>query len=307
MALSVLVPVTLTDAMVVSSTIAETDYTAYNAATTYSLGQRCISTVTHRIYESAIASNLNNDPTLIENRSGTTIEWLDIGPTNKWAMFDSVNNTQSSATSPITVVITPGVINSLYLGNLDATSIQISIKDAPAGTVVYDSGIIYLDNSAPPDYYEYFFDPIKDLKNYLITNLAPYSTAEITVTISKNVTNAKCGILTVGTLNSLGRTVLGAVAKPKTYSYINTDSFGNTTIVRRKATTDMTASCVVDVESASATLAIVQSVLDVPCVWIANDTCELYNGLIVFGLGSGEMNYKDSTKCELSLSVQGLI
>jgi len=306
MALSVLIPTPITTAMLTSSSITEADYTAWSAATTYAVGDRCISTVTHRIYESAAAGNLNHDPTLIANRTGTVIYWVDIAPTNRWAMLDDVNNTQSDGTSPIVVVLTPGSINSLYLGNLVATSFSVVVKDAPSANIVYNSGTIYLQEPIP-DYYEYFFSPFKSLVNYLLTDLPPYTTSEITITITNISGNVKCGILSLGMINQLGRTVLGATAKPKTYSYINTDSFGNTTIIRRKATTDMSASCTLDISEATFVLSLVQTVLDIPCVWVANDACQLYNGLIVFGLGSAELTYTDTTKATLSLNVQGLI
>jgi len=99
---------------------------------------------------------------------------------------------------------------------------------------------------------------------------------------------------------------MGRKAKPKTYSYIATDTFGNTTIKRRKATTDMSCTAFLDIEEASTVLETVQSVLDVPCVWIASE-CAIYDGLTVFGLGSGELTYPDSSKSELSLNVLGLI
>jgi hypothetical protein len=292
--------------MLASSSLPETDYAAWSAATTYALGDRVISTVTHRIYESAAGSNLNKDPTNILNRSGATIWWVDIGPTNTWAMLDDVNNTQSTGTTPIVVVLTPGSINSIYLGNLVAYSFSVVIKDAPGANVVYDSGTVFLGEPIP-DYYEYFFSPFKSLVNYLLTGLPPYTDCEVTITINNNTGDVKCGILSLGMLNQLGRTLLGASAKPKTYSYINTDAFGNTSIIRRKATTDMTASCTLDIQEASYVLSVVQTVLDIPCVWIANDECSLYNGLIVFGLGSGDLTYTDSAKATLAITVQGLI
>ena len=70
--LSVLAPIPIADAMIVSSTAPETDYAAWSGATTYALGGRCISVATHRIYESLRANNRNNDPTNINNRTGTT-------------------------------------------------------------------------------------------------------------------------------------------------------------------------------------------------------------------------------------------
>lgn len=57
--LSVIKPITITDAMLTSTDVTEADYSAYNAATAYNVGDRVIvvSTDVHKIYESLIGSN----------------------------------------------------------------------------------------------------------------------------------------------------------------------------------------------------------------------------------------------------------
>ena len=72
-------PTTLTDAMLSSSTAPENDYAAWGSGTAYAVGARVILTSTHRRYEALAAStgvNPASDPT----------KWLDIGPTNRWAL-----------------------------------------------------------------------------------------------------------------------------------------------------------------------------------------------------------------------------
>ena len=114
MSLSVLVPGTITSAML-TSTVAETDYTAWSSGTTYAVGGRCISTTTHRVYESLVASNTNHDPTDISNRIGATPWWLDVGATNRWKMFDDQTTSQTTAATTITVTLEPGSFNAFSL------------------------------------------------------------------------------------------------------------------------------------------------------------------------------------------------
>ena len=64
-------PITLTDAMLTSSNVPETDYTAYNAATTYVGGDRCIDTTLHTVYESLPSS-------------GIELLTLDVAPAVPW-------------------------------------------------------------------------------------------------------------------------------------------------------------------------------------------------------------------------------
>src|SRR3546814_17457616 len=60
--MKVVQPVPVTDAILVASSVAETDFPAWAVGSTYGLGDRVISTATHRIYESAVSGNAGQDP-----------------------------------------------------------------------------------------------------------------------------------------------------------------------------------------------------------------------------------------------------
>jgi len=85
-------PTALTDAMLTSSTAPENDYPVWAAATVYAVGARVILTSTHRKYEALAAStgvNPATDPT----------KWLDLGPTNRWAMSFAATLANSGVTA----------------------------------------------------------------------------------------------------------------------------------------------------------------------------------------------------------------
>jgi hypothetical protein len=303
--LSVLAPLEIESANLISSTVPESDYPAWASGTTYAQGAFCISPATHRVYQSMVAGNVGRDPTDINNQAGAVVYWLDVGPTNRWAMFDGEVSTQTVVASPLTVVLQPGSFSGLYLAGLDAGAISITVKDAPGGNVVYSySG--QLEDSQPADYDEYFFDRFKPRTDFLAGDIQQYNSAELTLTLSSQGGTVKCGVLAIGDLRSLGRTQRGAKAKPKTFSYISTDAFGKTTIKRRKAAKDMTATAMLDISEANSVTDLIQSLLDVPAVWIGSGLQE-YGFLRVFGLGSGEISADGSGYCQLSLNVQGLI
>lgn len=303
--LSVLAPINIVTAMLTSSSVPETDYAAWNAGTTYAIGDRVILTSTHRIYESLKAGNLNKDPSSPANQTGSPAWWLEVGPTNRWAMFDNNTSTATSGASPLTVVIKPGFSNSIYLGKINAGHLHLTVKDAPGGNVIYDYDAD-LENSAPPDYYEYFFDPFDPQEDFLARDIPPYNNMEYTIVLSTTGGTPSVGLCAIGDLKPLGSTQYGAKVKPKTYSFMKTDSFGNVTIIRRQSATDMSASAIMPLINANTVLKTVQSVLDVPCVWVGTDLPE-YSGLRVFGLGSGELEYVNYSEAQLSISVQGMI
>ncbi len=81
-----------------------TTETAYNAGTTYGLGDTVSSSTSHRCYESLAAGNLGNPlPVLPET---LTTKWMDVGPTNRYAMFDLSRNTQTVCDTSIHEVMT---------------------------------------------------------------------------------------------------------------------------------------------------------------------------------------------------------
>ena len=303
--LNVIVPTTIKDSVLISSTAAENDYAVWSAATTYAAGQLVIVAATHRIYESGKASNLGNDPTIAINRTGTPPWWIDVSPTNRWAMFDGLINTATTVATPLTVVLQPGFIGAMYLSGLVAENISISIKDAPGGTVVYtysDS----LENSQPPDYWEYFFSPFRQQDDLFLSDIPPYSNMEVTVTISSVSGNVSCGFFSVGDLRPLGMTEWDAEAQPKTYSYIVDDKYGNNKIIRRPSAKNMRLTAEVDIVNADYVEETVRLLQDIPVVCIGVNL-ENYAGLRVVGLISGALVYKNARQCFLNLTVKGFI
>ena len=88
----------ITDAMLISSDIPETDYAAYNAATTYVGGDRCIDTARHKIYESLPSS-------------GIELLTLDVAPAVPWLP----NWTLTGQTSLQTCVVCQYLTSLTYL------------------------------------------------------------------------------------------------------------------------------------------------------------------------------------------------
>lgn len=298
---SILAPTTITDSMLISSTVPETEYSAWDIAATYAVGDRCIRN--HRVMESQKAGNINKDPSNLEYQVGTAIWWLDIGPSNRWAVFDSEVSTQTTQATSISYVVAPGAFNAIYLGGLDASSVTVSVKDATGGSVVF-SGAYRLEGSSPADYYEYFFTPFKPLRNKLIKGIPAYSKPELTITIFGGT--AKCGVIAIGFLKELGRTLKGAKAKPKNFGYVDIDKYGKLKAIRGKAATDLSINAIIDHANTRMVQEAIQGALGIPIAVIASDSAD-YSGLSTFGLLSAEISYDSESTDLLSATVEGLI
>jgi hypothetical protein len=307
----VLVPIAIIDAMVSSSTAAEPGpgEIVWNAGDSHTVGQERILLSTHRVYECLIAGVDATSPDI--SIGLTTPHWIDKRPTNKWAAFDGQINTQSLVVTPLTYVLLPGVFNALALYGLDGANISISVKDAPGGTVIYSyTGELV---EPPVDHYDYYFGRIKPLTKVLCRDIVPYANPEVTITISAATgITVKAGMIALGDLRTLitvegnGGTQFGAKAKPITYSYINTDEFGVTKIIRRTKATDLDIRVRVPRADTDSALATIQDVLDVPAAWIGSDA-DGFTGLNVFGLASGDVSYEGPAHSIIAINVKGFI
>lgn len=310
---SVLVPVQITSNMVVSVTsngveLPEDPSTAWAAGTTYAIGQRAHSAVTHRVYESLKAGNIGHDPTDLTNQTtatGVGTWWIDIGPTNKWAMFDGLISSQTVANSPMVIKLRPGSFDSFAIFKMQAGAIRTTVDDAPGGNRIYDYDSA-LEGSSPGDYYEHFFETFVPRREYVVTGLEPYGLSELTLTISAGNGQVKLGMLALGIEKILGAPERGTRVSPKTYSYIAEDAYGNTIIKRRASAMGISIPIKVALEDADDVLQIVQDLLDVPVAVIGSRDV-FHAKMSTFGLISGDMDYSTWPDRTLNLTVKGFI
>ena len=177
--MNVLVPIKITDAMIAANPVAEpaAGETAWVSGGTYALGDRRIRSTTHRVYECVQAHSART--ALPEADSAY---WLDYGPTQKYAVFDELTSTQSTAVTTLTYVIKPGFFNAVALYGLDAATVDITVKDAPGGNVFFTQTH---ELSMPPlDWYDWAFGRIQPLDKLVVTGIVPYPEAELTITLS---------------------------------------------------------------------------------------------------------------------------
>lgn len=272
----------------------------YSAATTYTLGQTVVYALS--IYESLNATNLNHTPDV------SPTWWLRVGPSNQQAMFDDQISTVTTKTGILTVTTPRSFVDAVFLGNLQAESATITVRNGLGGPIVYQQTQI-LNGEETTDWYQYFFfDPLVRRTQALFTGIPPYVNAHVTLDLENGANTTSIGIMTCGKIHNLGQTQYGASVGIMDYSKKETDDFGITTFVKRAYSKRMNCQVFVDNLQINRVQRLLYEVRAIPIVWVASEDPTLEEPLIVFGFYrdfSTEISYPTASLC--NIEVEGLI
>jgi hypothetical protein len=285
MTMSIIKPTPLTDAMLTSSTAPETDYAAWNAATSYTAGQRVMRAVSgvHRNFENIVAGVNATLPELATG--GVAPRWLDLGATNRWAMFDTKVGTVTALASPLTVVLQPGAVGGIALLELTGKQAVVSMKTAPGGAVAY-SRTVSLDGTIIDSFFDWFFTDFSQLTDLTLTDLpSQFAACELTVSIT-GTGSVACGVCHFGTVHAIGQTLAGATVGIISYSVKQADDFGNITVVKRANSKRNSLKLLTPKTSFNRIYRLLAALDSIPCIYIGTEAAG-YEPLIVYGF------YKD--------------
>jgi hypothetical protein len=254
--------------------LAATIYPAYDPAATYAVGARVQDAALHRVLESVQAGNTGHALT-------DASWWLDVGPTNRWAMFDQAVGTRTTGAGTIDVTLAPGSVNALAISDTDAE--QVRVRVSVGGTVIYDRfATTNVSGGVIADWYAYFTAPLGKLTTLLFLDLPLYPNAQIEVAIYGADPNGpvSAGTLMVGTLIDLGSTETAPTVGITDYSKKTTDDFGVTTIVQRSWAKKAQLKALVATDAVDGIQRSLASVRALPCLWIGEGG---YDCLAIYG------------------------
>jgi len=222
--MKVIAPITVSDAILTDSNVAENDAPAWGNATPYALGAQVMSLTSHRVFQSAVADNLGNDP------ETDAVNWFPVGATNRWKAFDLTIQDQVQNAGTITYTITTdSLVTGIAFLGLDAAQVRVQI--AAAG---YDKTISLVDDSEVVDWFTFFtWDAEEYDTEALFTGLPGYAGNQIVITIGDGSGTARVGQIVLGKVIELGTTLDGATIGIADFSIKEQDAFGNLSLVER--------------------------------------------------------------------------
>jgi hypothetical protein len=298
--MKVLAPLTISEAMLTSSTLSETEHSAWNGATTYAAADRVI--YSHAIYESLQGTNLNKTP----DATTSSTWWVRVGPTNKWAMFDGSVSTASADTADIEVQVTPGaIVDSVACVSAIGASVRVQMHDG--ATLVHDE-TRSLDSTPIADWEDYFFADQVLAGELLFSDLPRYLSGVITVTIAASSGEASIGALVFGRLHDLGIAEATASASITDYSRKETDDFGTVALIERSYAKRSQQRMLLDTSELRRVQALLAGLRATPAVWVGveSDT-NTFSPLVIFGwFKSFSLDITGPVSSYCTLEIEGL-
>ena len=292
-------PVDLSQTMLISSNVVEV-CGAWSSTTAYAVDTQVVLASTQRVYQCIQGPSTNNSP------DTSILFWVDVGPSNRWAMFDDQMSTASSAYQTLSVTIATGMINSVAMIAVDAYDVQLTLRDGLNGPILYDNTLNF-SVDAPTDWAQYFFyDPDSVTTQQIIQNLPEYSSTHMTVTL-RSAQTVKIGGLMFGRVVNLGTTGYGATAGIIDYSRKTTDAFGVTTFVKREFSKRLTVNMTIQNTELNRVQRALYGARAKPCVWVGSDVEDISEALVVFGFYrdfTTTVSYAVESYC--SLEIEGL-
>ncbi len=267
--MKVVPPVEIAPSAMISNNVPETDNALWLIGTAYKVGDKVM--LNHRNYEALVAHTGRNP----ETDTASPPAWLDLGPTNRWKMFNKrAGNTWTPGTftsnpESIDLTVRPGKrINSIGLIGVRAASVQIQM--IVGGSVVYDQ-TFSMSLKAGGSWYRYYFGEFKSKDNVARFDLPPFNNADIRVIALAPGSTARIGMMVIGMAKTIGTAVYGTSIGIESYSSVKEDDFGNVTIVPRGKRRTIDFDIVLSADQVSSTLRALEPLSDTVALYVGSD------------------------------------
>lgn len=290
------------DDMLLSSTPAlESEFDEWSDAESYDTGEKVYIAETHTEWE-ALQDSLNGTDDAPGVDEG---EWLELGATNIWRLFDRGTGLKCSATSTISVTVRLGTrIDGIALFALNASEVQIVVDDDVDG-VIYDETFDLVEEIPEPSWWYWLNTPVSKADKLLVRNVPGYTTADITITITTDGGGvAECGEIAFGVDYDIGIGLWGSSVGGEDFSKIEFDQFGFATFAQGGYNDWADFDGAIQTDRVAYLKRLLKSVRGVPAVFAGDDDGE-YETLI-YGIAGQPKIDIEANWSSFNIEIQGL-
>lgn len=254
----------------------------------------------HRLYESLVGGNLGNTP------HKSPAQWLDLGMTNRWKVFDQSITSQTEQADSISYVIqAKGRIDGVALLNVSAAEVVITARESGGGAIVYGPTTYSLLSSLPAtSYWSWFFDPIERKRDFVDIDFPPYNNLQLTITLNDTGNTVRCGAIVLGLSKTFGQTLNGASTGITDYSVKSQDDFGNYNVTERAFRKNGSFQIMVDRIASDGVQSTLEQYRATPIVYVGSSA---YTPTIIYGFYRDfTVNIAYSTYSICTIDIEGL-
>jgi hypothetical protein len=310
--MQVIIPKTIT---LHATNVAASEVALWSGVTPYAKGDLALITDSDRprIYASRAADNTDHYPvdyleeTELDDGTNLPAQWKDLGPTNRWAMFDTYISTATSRAETIEVTIDASRCDSLALFGLYASQVDIELTNDATGTVVHGAtASLRQDSSA--SWSDYFFGDF-DWRTARVFTFPVYYDARLKITITANTgEDARCGQCVIGRSQYLGESQWGPSIGVLDYSKKELSDNGTVELQPGKWAASCSIDLLVNTDAVSKVFSTLADLRATPCVWGGNNDASDYEALTIFGFFRDvQVVLPGPTLSRCNLDIEGLI
>lgn len=284
-----------------SANFSETE-TAWSSGSVYNYGAEARDG--HYIYAYAGVSGTN---TTLSPANDTT--WVEMRPTNYFAMLDGKTGTQTLNLNNIDIQVADSSYDVFSILNITGRSLYLKLTELTGSTVVYEETINLQDETGVVDFFSYCFSDFI-FTNDVFRTLPIYGNSRLQVKLTAETgTNAAIGRLVLGRSLYVGETGMGASLGIESYSTKDTNIFGETTLIHRGAVNLESYEVLVPTEKIPMLKRKAIELDAVPILFIMDESSDSnLENLQTFGYWqSFSILVKGRNKSAISLTVKGIL
>lgn len=273
-------------------------YAEYNAGTTYDVDDIVISTTTDHAFQA-----------LTNGESGNSLsnpaKWLDLGPTNRYKMFDRSNTSQTINGESVDVTFdVTGRVNAVSVLNMTAATVQLIMTTVEDGEI-YNETVNLVSSGGVTNWWEYFFLPVSRYGDWTFTDLPTNNNPTVQVIVAEPGGIAKVGTVAAGLSRNIGTVIYPSSIGIQDYSRKEADEFGYFTIVERGFANRASMKVAVDERNVDAITDALKALRATPTVFVG---VEAYRSTWVYGFYKDwSWQFSGPNESYLTIELEGLV
>lgn len=236
-----------------------------------------------------------------------TANWLDLGAVNRYKMFHLERNDQSVGASPLVVEITPGErFGAVGLGRLVADSVTIEVYDG--ATQIYTETKDLISRSVA-SWYDYFYQPFRQIENTASFDLPVLSTAKLKLTFTRASGNVSVGFVVLGMPFIIGETEFKAKARALNFTTVERDAFGNAKVDIKRDVPKTSQTVEIEKSNLDSARKLISDLNGVVTLWagIYNPLDSYFDSLYIIGFyRDREFSVDNAKNAYLNIELEGV-